>query len=57
VLTGWTGIIASHLPAEHWHEVMGDPTIADAFLNRLVHNAVAIGVILKGESMRKQKHH
>lgn len=50
--TGST-IITSQLPVEHWHEVIGDPTIADALLDRLVHNAHRI--ILKGESMRKTK--
>ena len=46
-------IITSQLPVEHWHEVIGDPTIADALLDRLVHNAHKIN--LKGESMRKRK--
>jgi DNA replication protein DnaC len=46
-------IITSQLPVEHWHEVIGDPTIADAILDRLVHNAHKIN--LKGESMRKRK--
>jgi DNA replication protein DnaC len=46
-------IITSQLPVEHWHEVIGDPTIADALLDRLVHNAHRIN--LKGESMRKKK--
>lgn len=46
-------IIASQLPVDHWHEMIGDPTIADALLDRLVHNAHRIQ--LKGESMRKQK--
>ncbi len=46
-------IIASQLPVEHWHEIIGDPTIADALLDRLVHNAHRIS--LKGESMRKTK--
>jgi DNA replication protein DnaC len=46
-------IITSQLPVEHWHEVIGDPTIADALLDRLVHNAHKI--TLKGESMRKRK--
>ena len=46
-------IITSQLPVEHWHEVIGDPTIADALLDRLVHNAHRIS--LKGESMRKTK--
>jgi DNA replication protein DnaC len=46
-------IMTSQLPVEHWHEVIGDPTIADALLDRLVHNAHR--VTLKGESMRKTK--
>jgi len=48
-------IVASQLPVEHWHEVIGDPTIADALLDRLVHNAHKI--TLKGESMRRRKAH
>lgn len=46
-------IIASQLPVDHWHEMIGDPTIADALLDRVVHNAHRIN--LKGESMRKKK--
>lgn len=46
-------IIASQLPVEHWHEIIGNPTLADAILDRLVHNAYQIN--LKGESMRKKK--
>ncbi len=46
-------IVTSQLPIEHWHEVIGDPTIADALLDRLVHNAHKI--TLKGESMRRRK--
>lgn len=46
-------VITSQLPVEHWHEVIGDPTIADALLDRLVHNAHR--VTLKGESMRKTR--
>ena len=46
-------IITSQLPVENWHEMIGDPTIADALLDRLVHNAHRIS--LKGESMRKRK--
>jgi DNA replication protein DnaC len=46
-------IITSQLPVENWHEMIGDPTIADALLDRLVHNAHRIH--LKGESMRKRK--
>lgn len=46
-------IVASQLPIENWHENIGDPTIADAILDRLVHNAHRIN--LKGTSMRKKR--
>jgi DNA replication protein DnaC len=46
-------IITSQLPVENWHEYINDPTIADAVLDRVVHNAHKIA--LKGESMRKTK--
>jgi DNA replication protein DnaC len=45
-------IMTSQLPVEHWHESIGDPTIADAILDRLIHNAHRIN--LKGGSMRKK---
>ena len=35
-----------------WHDVVGDPTLADAILDRLVHNAYKLA--LKGDSMRKR---
>ena len=44
-------IITSQLPIEAWHESIGDPTLADAILDRVIHNAHKIE--LKGESMRK----
>ena len=44
-------IVAAQIPIRHWHENIQDPTIADAILDRLVHDAYKI--ILKGESMRK----
>jgi DNA replication protein DnaC len=44
-------IIATQVPIENWIEHIGDPTLADAILDRLVHNAHKI--TLKGESMRK----
>lgn len=44
-------IIASQLPIDTWHDVIGDPTLADAICDRVVHNAHKI--ILTGESMRK----
>src|SRR5262249_54475391 len=44
-------LITSQLPLEHWHTYLGEPTMADAILDRLLHNAHKIH--LKGESMRK----
>jgi DNA replication protein DnaC len=44
-------IIATQVPVENWIEHIGDPTLADAILDRLVHNAHKLK--LKGESMRK----
>jgi len=46
-------MVNSQMPVEHWHKTIGDPTLADAILDRLVHNAYKI--ILKGESMRKKR--
>ena len=45
-------LVTSQLPIDHWHEQIGDPTLADAILDRLVHSAHKIK--LKGESMRKK---
>jgi len=45
-------IVTSQLPVENWHEQIGDPTVADAILDRLVHNAHKIN--LKGGSLRKK---
>ena len=46
-----TTIVTSQLPIKLWHEVIGDKTLADAILDRLVHNSYRIE--LRGESMRK----
>ena len=46
-------LITSQFPVNQWHEVIADATVADAILDRLVHNAYRIE--LKGESMRKGK--
>ena len=46
-------LITSQLPIDKWHAYLGDPTIADAILDRLVHNAYRI--VLKGESMRAKR--
>jgi len=45
-------IIAGQLPLERWHEAIGNPTVADAVLDRLVHSAYKFN--LKGESMRRK---
>lgn len=46
-------LVTSQLPLDKWHSSIGDATLADAILDRLVHNAYKLP--LKGESMRKQK--
>ncbi|PPD11479.1 IS21-like element helper ATPase IstB [Methylophilus sp.] len=46
-------VITSQYPPERWHAFLGDPTTADAVMDRLVHTAHSIS--LKGESLRKQK--
>ena len=48
-----TTIITSQLPVNKWHEAIGNTAIADAVLDRLIHNAHRIE--LTGESMRKIK--
>jgi DNA replication protein DnaC len=44
-------LVTSQLPLEHWHDYLGNPTLADAILDRLLHGAHKL--ILKGGSMRK----
>lgn len=46
-------IIASQVPVKKWYDVIGEQTVADAILDRLVHQSVRIE--LKGESLRKTK--
>jgi DNA replication protein DnaC len=48
-------LVAGQLPHEHWHEQIGDPTLADAILDRLIHNAHIIKLKPEGGSMRKAK--
>ena len=48
-------LVTSQLPISKWHQVIGDPSVADALLDRLVHNAHKL--TLKGESMRKKHRH
>lgn len=49
---GGSLIITAQIPVAQWHDYLGDPTLADAILDRIVHNAHRIE--LKGESMRKR---
>jgi DNA replication protein DnaC len=44
-------ILTSQLSTAHWHEQIGDPTVADSILDRVVHNAYRVE--LNGESIRK----
>ena len=46
-------IVTSQLPVDRWYEIIGNPTIADAVLDRLLHNAFRIE--LTGESLRKRR--
>jgi DNA replication protein DnaC len=48
-----SSILTSQVPVANWHAQIGDPTVADSILDRLVHNAQRIE--LKGESMRKKR--
>jgi DNA replication protein DnaC len=45
-------LITSQVPLDRWHEIVGNPTLADAILDRVIHNAHRIE--LAGESMRKR---
>ena len=46
-------IITSQVPINRWHDLIGVPTLADAILDRVIHNAYRIE--LAGESLRKQR--
>jgi DNA replication protein DnaC len=46
-------VLTSQVPIAHWHEQIGDPTLADSILDRLVHNSYRLE--LTGESMRKKR--
>jgi DNA replication protein DnaC len=46
-------VLTSQVPVEHWHEQIGDPTVADSILDRLVNNTFRID--LNGESMRQPR--
>ena len=47
-------IITSQVPVSSWHDIIGEQTIADAILDRIVHDAHRIE--MKGESLRKKRH-
>ncbi len=46
-------MITAQIPVDKWHDLIGEATIADAILDRVIHNAHRI--TLKGDSMRKKK--
>jgi DNA replication protein DnaC len=43
--------VTSQLPVDHWHEMIGDPTLGDAILDRLIHHAHRL--TLTGSSLRR----
>ena len=46
-------LITSQIPVDRWHDLIGDPTLGDAILDRIVHNANRIQ--LRGDSLRRKK--
>ncbi len=46
-------MITSQVPVDRWHDMIGVPTLADAILDRVIHNAYRID--LSGESQRKRR--
>jgi len=49
----YSTMVTTQLPVAEWHELFGNPTLADAIMDRIIHNAYRLE--LKGESMRKRK--
>ena len=45
-------LITSQIPVDRWHDLIGDPTLGDAILDRVIHNAHRLQ--LSGESLRKK---
>jgi len=48
-----SNVVVSQLPLDHWHAALPDPTVADAILDRLIHNAYKFALHAVGDSMRK----
>ncbi|HGF1398177.1 TPA: IS21-like element helper ATPase IstB [Legionella pneumophila] len=48
-------LITSQLPIKHWHEYIGEPTVADAVMDRLISQSHQLELKLTGDSMRKDK--
>ena len=46
-------LLTSQVPVDRWHDLIGDPTLADAILDRLVHNAHRIQ--FRGDSLRRKR--
>jgi DNA replication protein DnaC len=46
-------LLTSQLPVSRWHDLVGEPTLADAILDRIVHHAQRLE--LKGDSLRKRQ--
>ena len=46
-------VVTSQIPTDKWYGIIPDPTVADAVMDRLIHNAYIIAI--KGESMRKKR--
>jgi DNA replication protein DnaC len=46
-------LLTSQVPIDRWHDIVGNPTLADAILDRVIHNAYRIE--LAGDSMRKRR--
>lgn len=48
-------LITSQLPVKHWHDYMGEATIADAIMDRLLNFGYKLELTLKGDSMRREE--
>lgn len=46
-------LVTSQLPVDRWHDIIGDPTLADAILDRLIHNAHRVELV--GDSLRRRR--